>query len=258
MEKYEVVRQDCGHFTIFKGQEQYCDDDGNPMRYGCYWEAKEVCDELNNQIEKENKEDKYNVRYASHFTIFKGQEQCCNDDGNPMGFDDYDEAIEKCNELNNKMKQQENKKEQKMEKVVCIVWVDDEVEKNICQVFDNKEKAEQYAKVKKECDKNGFDYPITEESFLSDSDMVDELFQDMVENADDIDKVNVDKISKTLEKITGNKWTVIDLPESENHDMENIAETITNAAKGKTVLNSMTSSVFGQSDGGVVVAIEYK
>lgn len=201
MEKYEVVRQDCGYFTIFKGQEQYCDDDGNPMCYGCYWEAKEVCDELNNQ---------------------------------------------------------ENKKEQKMENVVYIVWVDDEVEKNICQVFDSKEKAEQYAKVKKECDKNGFDYPITEESFLSDSDMVDELFQDMVENADDIDKVNVDKISKTLEKITGNKWTVVDLPESENHDMENIAETITNAAKGKTVLNSMTSSVFGQSDGGVVVAIEYK
>lgn len=204
MEKYEVVRQDCGYFTIFKGQEQYCDDDGNPMCYGCYWEAQEVCDELNNQIEKENK------------------------------------------------------KEQKMEKVICIVWVDDKVEKNICQVFDNKEKAEQYAKVKKECDKNGFDYPITEESLLSDSDMVDELFQDMVENADDIDKVNVDKISKTLEKITGNKWTVIDLPESENYDMENIAETITNAAKGKTVLNSMTSSVFGQSDGGVVVAIEYK
>lgn len=204
MEKYEVVRQDCGYFTIFKGQEQYCDDDGNPMCYGCYWEAQEVCDELNNQIEKENK------------------------------------------------------KEQKMEKVVYIVWQDDEMEKSICQVFDNKEKAEQYAKVKKECDKNGFDYPITEESFLSDSDMVDELFQDMVENADDIDKVNVDKISKTLEKITGNKWTVIDLPESENHDMENIAETITNAAKGKTVLNSMTSSVFGQSDGGVVVAIEYK
>lgn len=201
MEKYEVVRQDCGYFTIFKGQEQYCDDDGNPMCYGCYWEAKEVCDELNNQ---------------------------------------------------------ENKKEQKMENVVYIVWQDDEMEKSICRVFDNKEKAEQYAKVKKECDKNDFDYTITEESFLSDYDMADELFQDMVDSADDINKVDINKISNILEKTTKSKWTVVDLPESENPNMESIVETVMNAVKGKTILNSMISTVIGQSDGGVVVAIEYK
>ena len=201
MEKWEVVRQDSGWFTIFKGQEQYCDVVGDPMRYGCYWKAKEACDELNKQ---------------------------------------------------------ENKKEQTMEKVIYIVWQDDEMEKSICQVFDSKEKAEQYAKIKKECDKNDFDYTITEESFLSVYGMADELFQDMVDSADDINKIETDKISSTLEKITGNKWMVVDLPESENNSMEDAVETVMNAVKGKTVLKSLMSTVVGKCDGGVVVAIEYK
>lgn len=115
MEKWEVVRQDSGWFTIFKGQEQCCNNYGMPMRYGCYWKAKEVCDKLN-QREKENKEDKYNVRYGGHFIIYKGDEQCFNDDGNPICFDDYNKATEKRDKLNNKMKQQENKKEQKVDK----------------------------------------------------------------------------------------------------------------------------------------------
>lgn len=205
MEKWEVVRQDSGWFTIFKGQEQYCDDYGDPMRYECYWKAKGVCDELNDE-----------------------------------------------------MKQQETK-EEKMGKVVYIVWQEDErVEKNLCQAFDNKEKAEQYAKIKKECDENGFDYTITEESFLTDSDMADELFQDMVDSADDIDEVEMDKISNTLEKITGNKWMVVDLPESENNSIESAVETVLNAVEGKTVLKSLMSTVIGKCDGGAVVAIEYK
>lgn len=47
---YEVVRQkdeDRDYFTIFIGQEQYCDEDGNPIRYDNYEEAKAECDKLN-------------------------------------------------------------------------------------------------------------------------------------------------------------------------------------------------------------------
>lgn len=63
MQKWEVVRQDSDWFTIFKGQEQYCDIFGNPMCYGCYWEAKEVCDELNNQENKRKRNEQENMAH---------------------------------------------------------------------------------------------------------------------------------------------------------------------------------------------------
>ena len=53
---YEVVRQhneDSDYFTIFNGQEQYCDEDGNPIRYDNFEDAKSECDILNNERSKE-------------------------------------------------------------------------------------------------------------------------------------------------------------------------------------------------------------
>lgn len=47
---YEVVRQhneDSDYFTIFNGQEQHCDEDGNPIRYDNFEDAKSECDMLN-------------------------------------------------------------------------------------------------------------------------------------------------------------------------------------------------------------------
>lgn len=52
---YEVVRQrneDSDYFTIFNGQEQYCDDDGNPIHYDNFEDAKSECDILNNERNK--------------------------------------------------------------------------------------------------------------------------------------------------------------------------------------------------------------
>ena len=46
-EKWEVVKQDDGYFTLFLNQEQYCDEDGNPIRYKTYQEANTVCEQLN-------------------------------------------------------------------------------------------------------------------------------------------------------------------------------------------------------------------
>lgn len=46
-EKWEVVKQDGGYFTLFLGQEQYADEDGNPIRYKTYQEANTVCEQLN-------------------------------------------------------------------------------------------------------------------------------------------------------------------------------------------------------------------
>lgn len=53
---YEVVRQhneDSDYFTIFNtNQEQYCDEDGNPIRYDNFEDAKSECDILNNERNK--------------------------------------------------------------------------------------------------------------------------------------------------------------------------------------------------------------
>lgn len=46
-EKWEVVKQDNGYFTLFLNQEQYCDEDGNPIRYKTYQEANTICEQLN-------------------------------------------------------------------------------------------------------------------------------------------------------------------------------------------------------------------
>ena len=46
-EKWEVVKQDAGYFTLFLGQEQYCNEDGNPIRFNTYQEANTICEELN-------------------------------------------------------------------------------------------------------------------------------------------------------------------------------------------------------------------
>lgn len=47
---YGVVRQhteDGNYFTIFQNQSQYCDDDGNPIRYETYEDAMDQCNKLN-------------------------------------------------------------------------------------------------------------------------------------------------------------------------------------------------------------------
>jgi hypothetical protein len=49
-EVYQIVRQkdeDRDYFTIFNSNEQYCDEDGNPIRYANYNDAKFECDMLN-------------------------------------------------------------------------------------------------------------------------------------------------------------------------------------------------------------------
>lgn len=48
--RYFVVKQfgtDGNYYTLFSDDDQYCDEDGNPIRYDNYDEAKRDCDELN-------------------------------------------------------------------------------------------------------------------------------------------------------------------------------------------------------------------
>lgn len=54
---HKIVKQDNGCFTIFDGMEQHCDEDGNPIRYNTYEEAKEDLDILKDTEESiwENK-----------------------------------------------------------------------------------------------------------------------------------------------------------------------------------------------------------
>ena len=54
---YEVVRQhteDGNYFTIFQNQSQYCDDDGNPIRYETYEDAISQCNKLNERSQDMN------------------------------------------------------------------------------------------------------------------------------------------------------------------------------------------------------------
>lgn len=49
---YEVVKQkDKGYYTIFKGVDQYCDDDGTPIVFDDIEDAQAVCDNLNEVFE---------------------------------------------------------------------------------------------------------------------------------------------------------------------------------------------------------------
>lgn len=54
LKQFEVVRQKNGYrdyYTIFSGMDEYCDDDGNPIEYDTYEEAKEDCDLLNEEFD---------------------------------------------------------------------------------------------------------------------------------------------------------------------------------------------------------------
>ena len=52
---YQIVRQHNGdkdYYTIFDlDDKQYCDDDGNPIRYDSYDDAKFECDMLNDEFD---------------------------------------------------------------------------------------------------------------------------------------------------------------------------------------------------------------
>lgn len=52
MEEYEIVRQRGDYYTVSKGQKQYCDNDGNPVRYECQRDAQSKCWELNQETNK--------------------------------------------------------------------------------------------------------------------------------------------------------------------------------------------------------------
>lgn len=96
--RYFVVKQfgtDGNYYTLFSDDDQYCDEDGNPIRYDNYDEAKRDCDELNYP----DKQWKRYIKYLKMWSLdhqddcYEGMSPACYDE-----FCDNDDEPEDCEE----------------------------------------------------------------------------------------------------------------------------------------------------------------